>query len=134
MKSEIARKGGLVDLDWDGALKRAFAKKEWREQQQLAYSKKFAASPARKIQPQNNSAGASPTAGKFEPNEPSDVYEDAQDDANADDDDAETTSRENAKNIKNTKNTKNAKNVLSPKNVKEAKSVLKRTPAEKDDT
>ncbi|OXA38487.1 glycerol-3-phosphate acyltransferase 3 [Folsomia candida] len=45
VKAVIARKGGLVDLDWDGALKRAFAKKEWKEQQQLAYSKKFVSSP-----------------------------------------------------------------------------------------
>jgi len=45
VKAAIARKGGLVDLDWDGQLKRAPAKKEWREQQQLEYSKKFTASP-----------------------------------------------------------------------------------------
>jgi len=41
VKAEIARKGGLVDLDWDGQLKRAPAKREWKEKEQLKYSKKF---------------------------------------------------------------------------------------------
>jgi glycerol-3-phosphate O-acyltransferase 3/4 len=44
VKKEIAEKGGLVDLDWDGQLKRAPAKREWKEKQQLEYSKKFAIS------------------------------------------------------------------------------------------
>jgi hypothetical protein len=35
VKAEIAHKGGLVDLDWDGGLKRSPAKKEWKEKQQL---------------------------------------------------------------------------------------------------
>src|SRR5581483_6528243 len=35
VKAEIAQKGGLVDLDWDGGLKRSPAKKEWKERQQL---------------------------------------------------------------------------------------------------
>jgi glycerol-3-phosphate O-acyltransferase 3/4 len=42
VKAEIARKGGLVDLDWDGQLKRAPAKREWKEKEQLKYAKKFA--------------------------------------------------------------------------------------------
>lgn len=41
VKSEIARRGGLVDLDWDGQLKRAPPKNEKKKQQQLQYSKKF---------------------------------------------------------------------------------------------
>jgi glycerol-3-phosphate O-acyltransferase 3/4 len=50
VKGAIARKGGLVDLDWDGQLKRAPAKKEWKEQQQLEYSKKFTnVSPRKQI-------------------------------------------------------------------------------------
>ncbi|ODM91616.1 Glycerol-3-phosphate acyltransferase 3 [Orchesella cincta] len=49
VKSLIARKGGLVDLDWDGQLKRTPAKKEWKEQQQLEYSKKFVNSSPRHI-------------------------------------------------------------------------------------
>lgn len=34
VKSEIARQGGLVDLAWDGQLKRTSAKVEWKYQQQ----------------------------------------------------------------------------------------------------
>jgi len=45
VKAEIARKGGLVDLDWDGQLKRAPAKREWKEKEQLKFAKKFAHSP-----------------------------------------------------------------------------------------
>jgi hypothetical protein len=41
VKAEIAHKGGLVDLDWDGGLKRSPAKKEWKEKQQLEISKKI---------------------------------------------------------------------------------------------
>ncbi|XP_046548336.1 glycerol-3-phosphate acyltransferase 4-like [Haliotis rubra] len=39
VKSEIASKGGLVDLEWDGQLKRVRAKASWREKQQENYSK-----------------------------------------------------------------------------------------------
>lgn len=49
VKSLIARKGGLVDLDWDGQLKRTPAKKEWKELQQLEYSKKFVNASPRHI-------------------------------------------------------------------------------------
>ena len=41
VKAVIARQGGLIDLDWDGQLKRAPAKKEWMEQQQVQYAKKL---------------------------------------------------------------------------------------------
>lgn len=41
VKAEIARKGGLVDLVWDGQLKRITAKKEWKEKQQEEYSRRI---------------------------------------------------------------------------------------------
>lgn len=39
VKAEIARKGGLVDLEWDGQLKRMQAKESWRKKPQEQYSK-----------------------------------------------------------------------------------------------
>uniref|UniRef100_UPI00358DDABF glycerol-3-phosphate acyltransferase 4-like n=1 Tax=Myxine glutinosa TaxID=7769 RepID=UPI00358DDABF len=39
VKAEIARKGGLVDLVWDGGLKRAHVKTTMKEEQQKQYSK-----------------------------------------------------------------------------------------------
>ncbi|XP_005098120.1 glycerol-3-phosphate acyltransferase 3-like [Aplysia californica] len=39
VKSEIARQGGLVDLDWDGGLKRATVKDSMKEVPQEQYSK-----------------------------------------------------------------------------------------------
>ncbi|KZC13082.1 Glycerol-3-phosphate acyltransferase 3 [Dufourea novaeangliae] len=41
VKSVIARQGGLVDLQWDGQLKRMKPKKEWREKQQEEISKRL---------------------------------------------------------------------------------------------
>lgn len=41
VKSVIAKKGGLVDLVWDGQLKRIKPKKEWRERQQEEFSKRL---------------------------------------------------------------------------------------------
>ncbi|CAL8098838.1 unnamed protein product [Orchesella dallaii] len=41
VKAEIASKGGLVDLDWDGGLKRAPVKQEWKQMQQKEYSRKI---------------------------------------------------------------------------------------------
>ncbi|EZA55285.1 Glycerol-3-phosphate acyltransferase [Ooceraea biroi] len=41
VKSVIARRGGLVDLQWDGQLKRMKPKKEWREKQQEEFSKRL---------------------------------------------------------------------------------------------
>lgn len=41
VKSVIARQGGLVDLQWDGQLKRMKPKKEWREKQQEEFSKRL---------------------------------------------------------------------------------------------
>ncbi|CAB3222426.1 unnamed protein product [Arctia plantaginis] len=41
VKAVIARRGGLVDLQWDGQLKRMKAKKEWRELQQEEISKRI---------------------------------------------------------------------------------------------
>ncbi|XP_031843069.1 glycerol-3-phosphate acyltransferase 4 isoform X2 [Nomia melanderi] len=41
VKSVIARQGGLVDLQWDGQLKRMKPKKEWREKQQEEISKRI---------------------------------------------------------------------------------------------
>lgn len=38
IKSEIARKGGLVDLEWDGGLKRDHPKPKLKEDQQEGYS------------------------------------------------------------------------------------------------
>uniref|UniRef100_A0A672GX72 1-acylglycerol-3-phosphate O-acyltransferase 9, like n=1 Tax=Salarias fasciatus TaxID=181472 RepID=A0A672GX72_SALFA len=49
VKSAIARQGGLVDLQWDGALKRAKVKESFKEQQQKKYSSMF-----------NNNAGKYP--------------------------------------------------------------------------
>ncbi|XP_006620329.1 glycerol-3-phosphate acyltransferase 3 isoform X1 [Apis dorsata] len=43
VKSVIARQGGLVDLQWDGQLKRTKPKKEWREKQQEEFSKRLKA-------------------------------------------------------------------------------------------
>ncbi|ESP00402.1 hypothetical protein LOTGIDRAFT_140795 [Lottia gigantea] len=39
VKREIAAKGGLVDLEWDGQLKRTKAKESWKEKPQEEYSK-----------------------------------------------------------------------------------------------
>jgi len=39
VKSEIARQGGLVDLMWDGNLKRSEVKPSWKAKQQEAFSK-----------------------------------------------------------------------------------------------
>ncbi|CAH2062480.1 unnamed protein product, partial [Iphiclides podalirius] len=41
VKAAVARRGGLVDLMWDGQLKRMKAKKEWRELQQEEFSKRL---------------------------------------------------------------------------------------------
>lgn len=41
VKSEIAKRGGLVDLQWDGQLKRINVKEEWKERQQEKFSKKI---------------------------------------------------------------------------------------------
>ncbi|XP_053623086.1 glycerol-3-phosphate acyltransferase 3 isoform X1 [Plodia interpunctella] len=41
VKAVIARRGGLVDLQWDGQLKRMKAKKEWKELQQEEFSKRL---------------------------------------------------------------------------------------------
>ncbi|KAM3958627.1 LOW QUALITY PROTEIN: glycerol-3-phosphate acyltransferase 4 [Aphomia sociella] len=41
VKAVIALRGGLVDLMWDGQLKRMKAKKEWRELQQEEFSKRL---------------------------------------------------------------------------------------------
>jgi len=41
VKAAIARKGGLVDLMWDGQLKRMTAKAEWKEKQQQEYSRRI---------------------------------------------------------------------------------------------
>ncbi|XP_069363639.1 glycerol-3-phosphate acyltransferase 3 isoform X2 [Maniola hyperantus] len=41
VKAAIATRGGLVDLMWDGQLKRMKAKKEWRELQQEEFSKRL---------------------------------------------------------------------------------------------
>ncbi|XP_063836931.1 glycerol-3-phosphate acyltransferase 4 isoform X2 [Ostrinia nubilalis] len=41
VKAAVARRGGLVDLQWDGQLKRMKAKKEWRELQQEEFSKRL---------------------------------------------------------------------------------------------
>jgi len=39
VKGEIANKGGLVELDWDGQLKRQKVKPEWVKMQQFKYSR-----------------------------------------------------------------------------------------------
>lgn len=41
VKAEIAYKGGLVDLDWDGGLKRSPVKQEWKQMQQREYATKI---------------------------------------------------------------------------------------------
>lgn len=41
VKSVIAKQGGLVDLQWDGQLKRINAKKEWKELQQEEFTKRL---------------------------------------------------------------------------------------------
>lgn len=41
VKRVIAKQGGLVDLMWDGQLKRMKPKKEWREKQQEEFSKRL---------------------------------------------------------------------------------------------
>ncbi|XP_012260243.1 glycerol-3-phosphate acyltransferase 3 isoform X5 [Athalia rosae] len=41
VKAVIARQGGLVDLQWDGQLKRIKPKKAWREKQQEEFSKRI---------------------------------------------------------------------------------------------
>ncbi|XP_067008478.1 glycerol-3-phosphate acyltransferase 4 isoform X3 [Anabrus simplex] len=41
VKRMIARQGGLVDLVWDGQLKRMKPKKEWKEKQQEEFSKRL---------------------------------------------------------------------------------------------
>ena len=41
VKREIALKGGLVDLVWDGNLKRGGVKKEWKEAQQENFSRRI---------------------------------------------------------------------------------------------
>ncbi|KAF8767367.1 Glycerol-3-phosphate acyltransferase 3 like protein [Argiope bruennichi] len=41
VKAEIAKKGGLVDLMWDGQLKRMKVKQEWIAKQQKEYSKRL---------------------------------------------------------------------------------------------
>jgi len=41
VKAAIACQGGLVDLMWDGQLKRVKAKQEWKEKQQEEYSRKI---------------------------------------------------------------------------------------------
>ncbi|KAK7109506.1 glycerol-3-phosphate acyltransferase 3-like isoform X2 [Littorina saxatilis] len=38
VKREIAKQGGLVDLDWDGQLKRTQAKESWKQKPQEQYS------------------------------------------------------------------------------------------------
>ncbi|XP_017070468.1 glycerol-3-phosphate acyltransferase 3-like isoform X3 [Drosophila eugracilis] len=41
VKSVIAKQGGLIDLVWDGQLKRMKPKKEWREIQQVEFANKL---------------------------------------------------------------------------------------------
>jgi len=41
VKAEIARQGGLVDLMWDGNLKRSSVKPAWKEKQQQAFSQRL---------------------------------------------------------------------------------------------
>lgn len=41
VKSVIAKQGGLVDLVWDGQLKRMKPKKEWKEMQQVEFIKRL---------------------------------------------------------------------------------------------
>lgn len=41
VKSKIAEQGGLLDLNWDGLLKRTYVKQEWKEQQQKDFSQRI---------------------------------------------------------------------------------------------
>lgn len=41
VKTEIARQGGLVDLNWDGQLKRSAPKEQWKFQQQEDYVRRL---------------------------------------------------------------------------------------------
>lgn len=41
VKSVIAEQGGLVDLSWDGNLKRNKPKSEWKEKQQEEFTKRL---------------------------------------------------------------------------------------------
>lgn len=41
VKCAIARKGGLVDLVWDGNLKRQQVKSEWKAAQQQHFSRRI---------------------------------------------------------------------------------------------
>lgn len=41
VKSKIAEQGGLLDLNWDGLLKRTYVKQEWKEQQQKDFSQRL---------------------------------------------------------------------------------------------
>ncbi|KAK8386538.1 hypothetical protein O3P69_010875 [Scylla paramamosain] len=41
VKAEIARQGGLVDLVWDGGLKRSAPKIEWKQQYQQEFSRRL---------------------------------------------------------------------------------------------
>lgn len=41
VKGVIAKQGGLVDLVWDGQLKRMKPKKEWMEKQQEEFTKRL---------------------------------------------------------------------------------------------
>ncbi|GFQ79881.1 glycerol-3-phosphate acyltransferase 3 [Trichonephila clavata] len=41
VKAAISKQGGLVDLEWDGQLKRMQVKKEWKELQQQEYSQRI---------------------------------------------------------------------------------------------
>ena len=41
VKAEIASQGGLVDLMWDGNLKRSQVKPEWKVKQQQAFSQRL---------------------------------------------------------------------------------------------
>nr|XP_023014747.1 glycerol-3-phosphate acyltransferase 3 isoform X3 [Leptinotarsa decemlineata] len=43
VKSAIAKQGGLVDMVWDGQLKRVRVKKEWKERQQEEFTKRLKA-------------------------------------------------------------------------------------------
>lgn len=41
VKSVIAKQGGLIDLVWDGNLKRSKPKNEWKEKQQEEFTKRL---------------------------------------------------------------------------------------------
>lgn len=41
VKSVIAKQGGLIDLVWDGQLKRMKPKKEWKEIQQVEFANRL---------------------------------------------------------------------------------------------